>query len=71
MSTAQGGSQWGAHRTKVAVLGSTGSVGSNTLDVLAFLNDWANGNRKADCNGDGVINTLDVLCFLNAWAAGC
>ena len=35
MSTAQGGSQWGAHRTKVAVLGSTGSVGSNTLDVLA------------------------------------
>ncbi|MCC7387150.1 MAG: hypothetical protein IT431_00125 [Phycisphaerales bacterium] len=43
----------------------------NTLDVLAFLNDWANGNSKADCNGDRVINTLDVLCFLNAWAAGC
>lgn len=43
----------------------------NTLDVLAFLNDWSNGNLAADCNGDGVVNTIDVLCFLNRWSAGC
>ena len=46
-----------------------GSV--NTLDVLAFLNDWAAGNLDADINGDGAVNTLDVLAFLNAWNAGC
>ena len=43
----------------------------NTLDVLAFLNDWAAGDEAADINGDEVVNTLDVLAFLNAWTAGC
>jgi hypothetical protein len=42
----------------------------NTLDVLAFLNDWAAGLPNADCNADGVVNTLDVLCYLNRYAAG-
>ncbi|MBK7403858.1 MAG: hypothetical protein IPJ41_04285 [Phycisphaerales bacterium] len=43
----------------------------NTLDVLAFLNDWVAHAPKADVNGDGTVNTLDVLLFLNAWASGC
>ncbi|MDQ7014372.1 MAG: GC-type dockerin domain-anchored protein [Planctomycetota bacterium] len=43
----------------------------NTLDVLAFLNDWSAGDEKADFNGDGSVNTLDVLSFLNAWSSGC
>ena len=43
----------------------------NTLDVLAFLNDWNAKKPKADINGDGVWNTLDVLAFLNAWNGGC
>lgn len=43
----------------------------NTLDVLAFLNAWADGDPSADINGDGIVNTLDVLAFLNAWADGC
>ena len=46
-----------------------GSV--NTLDVLAFLNDWAAADPRADVNGDGTVNTLDVLAFLNDWNAGC
>ncbi|MFG0242706.1 MAG: GC-type dockerin domain-anchored protein [Phycisphaerales bacterium JB054] len=44
---------------------------ANTLDVLAFLNDWNAGDAGADVNEDGDINTLDVLAFLNAWNAGC
>lgn len=43
----------------------------NTLDVLAFLGDWAAGDPRADFNADGTVNTLDVLAFLNAWSAGC
>jgi len=43
----------------------------NTLDVLAFLSDWAAGDPRADFNADGAVNTLDVLAFLNAWSAGC
>lgn len=43
----------------------------NTLDVLAFLDPWANGDSEADFNGDGDVNTLDVLDFLDAWATGC
>ena len=43
----------------------------NTLDVLAFLNAWNDGEAAGDFNGDGDINTLDVLDFLNAWNAGC
>jgi len=42
----------------------------NTLDVLAFLNDWAAGDMMADWNHDGQVNTLDVLAFLNDWNMG-
>lgn len=48
-----------------------GDLDVNTLDVLAFLNDWTAGDDAADFNGDGVVNTLDVLGFLNAWTSGC
>ncbi len=48
-----------------------GDGSANTLDVLAFLNDWSAGDAGADINGDGAVNTLDVLAFLNAWGAGC
>ncbi|MCC7387874.1 MAG: hypothetical protein IT431_03810 [Phycisphaerales bacterium] len=44
---------------------------TNTLDILAYLNDWVAGEAWADINGDGSVNTLDVLAFLNAWNAGC
>ena len=43
----------------------------NTQDFLAYLNDWAAGNRQADLNADGVVNTQDFIAFLNAWVAGC
>ena len=43
----------------------------NTLDFIAYLNDWAARDPGADLNGDGVVNTLDFLAFLNAWATGC
>lgn len=43
----------------------------NTLDFLAFLNDWAAGEPGADVNLDGDLNTLDVLYFLNVFNAGC
>jgi len=42
----------------------------NTLDVLAFLNDWSSRDPRADLDGDGEVNTLDVLRFLNLWT-GC
>ncbi|HZW10000.1 MAG TPA: GC-type dockerin domain-anchored protein [Phycisphaerales bacterium] len=48
-----------------------GDGAADTLDVLAFLNDWASGDPGADINGDGLVNSLDVLAFLNAWNAGC
>jgi len=48
-----------------------GDMDVNTLDVLAFLNDWVAGDDAADFNDDGVVNTLDVLAFLNAWTSGC
>lgn len=44
---------------------------TDTLDILAFLNDWNAGEPWADINGDGSVNTLDVLAFLNDWNAGC
>ncbi len=53
----------------VADFNADGEV--NTLDVLAFLNAWSDGDSSADINGDGTVNTLDVLAFLNAWGAGC
>jgi V8-like Glu-specific endopeptidase len=43
----------------------------DTLDVLDFLNAWADGDDSADFNGDGEVDTQDFLAFLNAWAAGC
>lgn len=43
----------------------------NSLDFLAFLNAFVNGEAIADFNGDGVINTLDFLAFLNAFIEGC
>lgn len=43
----------------------------NTLDVLAFLNDWVAAEYWADLNVDGQVNTLDVLTFLNEWVQGC
>ena len=42
----------------------------DTLDFLAFLNDWVAGNPKADWNGDTVVDTLDFLAFLNDWTLG-
>ncbi len=42
----------------------------DTLDFLAFLNDWVAGNPKADWNGDTKIDTLDFLAFLNDWTLG-
>jgi hypothetical protein len=53
----------------VADFNGDGSV--NTLDMLAFLNAWNDGDSSADINGDGSVNTLDVLEFLNLWSAGC
>lgn len=43
----------------------------DTRDVLAFLQAWAAGDRRADWNGDGRIDTRDVLLFLNDWIAAC
>jgi len=42
----------------------------DTLDFLAFLNDYVAGNPKADWNGDTKIDTLDFLAFLNDWTLG-
>lgn len=46
-----------------------GSV--DTLDFLAYLNDWVAGALIADLTGDGTVDTQDFLEFLNAWAEGC
>lgn len=43
----------------------------NTIDVLAYLNEWAAGEYSADLNDSGDLNTIDLLTFLNAWVAGC
>ena len=43
----------------------------NSLDFVAFLNDFVAGNAKADYNNDGVINSLDFVAFLNDFVAGC
>jgi len=43
----------------------------DTLDFLAYLNDWSARNPRADLNEDGVVNTQDFLVFLNLWSAGC
>ncbi len=48
-----------------------GDSAVNTQDFLAFLNDWAAQDPRADLNNDGQVNTLDFIIFLNAWAAGC
>ena len=43
----------------------------DSMDFLAYLNDWSVGNSSADFNGDGVVNSVDVLAFLNAYNEGC
>lgn len=43
----------------------------DTLDFLAFLNLFADGDAQADFNEDGTVNTLDFIAFLNAFEAGC
>ena len=48
-----------------------GDGSTNSIDVLAFLNDWAAGSEDADFTDDGIVNTQDVLAFLNAWNAEC
>ncbi len=43
----------------------------DTLDFLAYLNDWVSRDPNADFNHDGRIDTLDFLAFLNSWVEGC
>ncbi len=43
----------------------------NSMDMIAFLTAYAQGDMSADLDGDGLLTTLDVLVFMNAWAAGC
>lgn len=38
-----------------------GSMGAG--DYTSFLNDYSNGNMRADVNGDGVVNTLDMTAY--------
>ncbi len=56
-------------QTCIADWNGDGTV--NTLDFIAFLNDWAAKDLVADLNGDGTVNSLDFIQFLNLWAAGC
>jgi len=44
---------------------------TNSIDVIAFLNDWTRRRSHCDLNRDGAVNTQDFLAFLNAWTAGC
>jgi hypothetical protein len=44
---------------------------SNSIDFLAFVNDWAADNAATDLNLDGEIDTLDVLVWMNTWTFGC
>jgi hypothetical protein len=41
----------------------------NSLDFIAFLNDFVTGN--ADYNGDTITNSLDFIAFLNDFVVGC
>ena len=43
----------------------------NTLDVLSFLNAFAQESWTADFNFDGTIDTLDFLAYLNVFSEGC
>ncbi|HWQ28311.1 MAG TPA: choice-of-anchor B family protein [Dehalococcoidia bacterium] len=43
----------------------------NSLDFIAFLNDFNDAGPNADWNADGSVNTLDVVAFLNDFDAGC
>jgi len=43
----------------------------NTLDFVAYLNDWSARDPRADLDGNGVVNTADFIIYLNLWAAGC
>lgn len=75
-----GGLEWDVSYTGTEVILSVsgGCIGDwnddgvvNTLDFIAFLNDWSSGDPDADINGDGNVNTLDFIAFLNAWSGGC
>ncbi|HMN40108.1 MAG TPA: M14 family metallocarboxypeptidase [Phycisphaerales bacterium] len=39
-------------------------------DIFDYLNDWFDGNPRADFNGSG-LSTQDIFDFLNAWFGGC
>ncbi len=43
----------------------------DTRDIIAFLNDWAGGLRRADTDNDGVVDSRDCLFLLERWRAGC
>ncbi len=43
----------------------------NTIDFIAYLNDFVRRDPEADCDGDGITDTRDFVCFLNAWTSGC
>ncbi|MCL4740773.1 MAG: hypothetical protein KJZ54_01065 [Phycisphaerales bacterium] len=45
--------------------------GTDTVDVLAYLNAFVSGEPSADLDGDGAVTSLDFLAFLNWWAVGC
>ncbi|MCC7388568.1 MAG: 5'-nucleotidase C-terminal domain-containing protein [Phycisphaerales bacterium] len=57
--------------TEVCYADFNGDGGSNSQDVLDFLNAWTAKDGRADCNLDGIVDTRDVICFLNSWNAGC
>ena len=38
---------------------------------LCFQNQFAAGEKAADCDGSGALDFFDFLCFQNAFAAGC
>ena len=43
----------------------------NSLDFIAFLNDFTTGNPSADHNNDGSVDSQDFIAFLNDFVAGC
>ena len=74
LSVPFGGNVWGAEfafggNPCPADFNGDGVV--NTLDFIAYLNAYNDGDPSADFNGDGVVNTLDFIAFLNAFNAGC
>ncbi|HZW09447.1 MAG TPA: GC-type dockerin domain-anchored protein [Phycisphaerales bacterium] len=62
---------WIARLPRACRADFNGDGAVNTLDVLEFLNAFADGDAGADFDGNGVVDTRDVLAFLNVWAADC